>query len=355
MQRLFIHCGLHKTGTTAIQIAFAARRATKPSEGDIFYPKAGCPLGASGHHNIAWQSTGDWRFEPNGGTLDTLKAEIGSAGGDVLISSEDFESILCRDDLIRIISEFAKAVGRQPVFIVYLRNQLAYADSLYRTLVRHGFNEEFGQFAERAAAHGHVALCDWVFHFDYARALSRLSRCENAVTVVRSYDALGTTSAVVDLAQVVGLETIAIQNRAVDNRAAAKPALADSLRHFCANRWRRPTTILEDAVIEMLVGSARGLPIAAGAGIADKFAVAFSGANHALCENFGIAPHGLRSGAPGFDAAPLLMERVFSERTVTMIAALASSNPSNHFGHLDFDGGPAAWWREPSVCTPMAA
>jgi len=350
MQRLFIHCGLHKTGTTAIQTAFAARRAKGPSEGDIFYPEAGCPPGAFGHHNIAWQITGDWRFDPSGGTLATLKAEIGSAGGDVLISSEDFESVFCRDDRIQIIVEFAKAIRRQPVFVVYLRNQLAYVDSLYHTLVRHGFDEEFRSFAERAAVHGRVELCDWVFHFDYARAVTSLIRGGNAAIIARSYDALGTASAVVDFAQAIGLDPIAIQNRVADNRAAARPAFTDSLKSFCANKLRRPTTPLEDVAIETLVASAGDLPLAAGTVIAEKFATAFTGTNGVLCRHFGIAPHGLDFGTPGFAVAPLLMERVFSNRTVHMIAAMTSSTMSEHAFHIGFDSGPAAWWKEAPVC-----
>jgi hypothetical protein len=74
MPRLYVHCGLHKTGTTALQDFLAAQAATLARAG-VLYPRAGRPGVAGGQHNIAWRLAGDRRFDPAWGDLDALAAD----------------------------------------------------------------------------------------------------------------------------------------------------------------------------------------------------------------------------------------------------------------------------------------
>jgi hypothetical protein len=87
--KFYIHCGLHKTGTTALQ-AFLRQNTEKLRDAGVLYPYAGCPDSCpAGHHNIAWQLSRDRRYNRGYGGMDALAKEIGDFGGDILLSSED--------------------------------------------------------------------------------------------------------------------------------------------------------------------------------------------------------------------------------------------------------------------------
>src|SRR5207248_9700162 len=93
-RRVLLHVGLHKTGTTALQL-FLSNSAEHLQAQGVVYPRSGRPPeSTAGHHNIAWQLAGDRRFRSSAGTLDDVASEIASWPGDAILSSEDFESIL---------------------------------------------------------------------------------------------------------------------------------------------------------------------------------------------------------------------------------------------------------------------
>lgn len=59
----FVHIGTHKTGTTSLQVALN-RHCTELDGQYYLYPRTGRPtMAPDGHHNIAWEIAGDWRFQ----------------------------------------------------------------------------------------------------------------------------------------------------------------------------------------------------------------------------------------------------------------------------------------------------
>jgi hypothetical protein len=105
-RRLFIHCGLHKTGTKALQI-FLRNNTKRLRDAGILYPYAGClDSVASGHHNIAWQIARDRRFDKALGDIGALAKEIGNFSGDILLSSEDFEGALGRPEAFAPLMQY---------------------------------------------------------------------------------------------------------------------------------------------------------------------------------------------------------------------------------------------------------
>src|ERR1044072_876913 len=97
MRRCFLHLGTHKTGTTSLQ-ALLNESYLKLRELGYLYPRAGRPPEVPfGHHNIAWEISGDRGFRAENGGIEDLLAEIKGVPHDVIISSEDFECSLGRD------------------------------------------------------------------------------------------------------------------------------------------------------------------------------------------------------------------------------------------------------------------
>lgn len=90
-QKLYVHIGLHKTGSTLIQNFCTENRNLLASQG-ICYPQSAAKW--NGHHLLAW-SFGIKHpnySEADGSTEELTKAIREEAdGSDILISSEDFE------------------------------------------------------------------------------------------------------------------------------------------------------------------------------------------------------------------------------------------------------------------------
>ncbi|HTQ71531.1 MAG TPA: hypothetical protein VMH92_08570 [Acidocella sp.] len=199
---LFIHAGLHKTGTTALQESLARHRETLAGRG-ILYPLAGCPGEAPGQHNLAWQVTRDRRFHSAYGTVDDVAEEIAAHGGDAVISSEDFESVLDRPDLLDRLARHPRLKGYQVVLVIYLREQSSYFKSLFFQLTRDGLTEEVDRLADIVCETGSLRLREWTFLFDYGRAVARLSRWKNGKFILRNYHSLAGGSSVSDFLGVV--------------------------------------------------------------------------------------------------------------------------------------------------------
>ena len=81
-----------------------------------------------GHHNIAWQIMRDRRFMRTVGTIDDLASEVAHFDGDVILSSEDFELIIDCPDRFAPLRLHPALRDREFTFVVYVRNQVAYAE-----------------------------------------------------------------------------------------------------------------------------------------------------------------------------------------------------------------------------------
>lgn len=131
MSKVFLHIGLHKTGTTAIQTTLFENREVLAEQG-YRVPVSGVPAAAPlGHHELAWAQ------DRNGELLERwqdLRKE----------TAEDETSswILTSEELCVLKAEHIASVRRllndhDVTVIVYLRNQVDLVESLYRTEVLH--------------------------------------------------------------------------------------------------------------------------------------------------------------------------------------------------------------------------
>ncbi len=231
---LFIHAGLHKTGTTALQESLARHRQTLAGRG-ILYPVAGCPGEAPGQHNLAWQVTRDRRFHSAYGTVDDVAEEIAAHGGDAIISSEDFESVLDRPDLLDRLALHPRLKGHRVVLVIYLREQSSYFKSLFLQLTRNGLTEEVGRLADIVCETGSLRLHEWNFLFDYGRAVSRLSKWQNGTFILRNYHVLAGGSSVSDFLSVVCPGLVLPEDEAAERVNAARD-LSEALLDFYEGR-----------------------------------------------------------------------------------------------------------------------
>jgi hypothetical protein len=163
MRTCVVHIGTHKTGTTSLQMA-SSRHSADLQRHNYLYPRTGRPPGAAdGHHHIARELSGDRRFRPEYGAAADLLAEVRDSYQDVILSSEDFEcSVLdpCGfEAFVRLLraNHFAIRV------IVYLRNQVDYAQSLYQTMLPFGVPDSFGAFLGKILEDGRFCWQEWVF------------------------------------------------------------------------------------------------------------------------------------------------------------------------------------------------
>jgi hypothetical protein len=135
-RRLIVHAGLHKTGATSIQNFFTAHTAEIEQKG-FLYPQS-CRCGTSGHHNLAWQLAGDRRFDPGHGSVDSITEEITAFAGDAIISSEDLEGSLGASKRLMALIEHAAFRKHAIIFLIYLRDQVSYAESLLLEMIKRG-------------------------------------------------------------------------------------------------------------------------------------------------------------------------------------------------------------------------
>ena len=127
---VYVHIGLHKTGTSSIQ---AFLRKNKPAllERGYLYPRTGWTAG--GHHNLAYELLGRKRFSEAPGRLADLEAEIATAPNAIL-SSEEFEFLELAE-----VRRLKAALGeREARIVVYLRRQDALIASTYAQQVKMG-------------------------------------------------------------------------------------------------------------------------------------------------------------------------------------------------------------------------
>jgi hypothetical protein len=194
-RRLFLHAGTHKTGTTSLQAMMAQNRRRLEKSG-VLYPEAGRRATPEhgemdGHHNIAWEMTGDERFDEQSGTFAQLLDEISGRKQHVaVVSSEDFEYLHRRPEALAAMASGIRAIDYAPVAVLYLRSQADYAQSLYAELAGyHGLAVSFDAFLDRVAEQGSFEFRGWTFAFDY-EALTRpfADALGKRSLVVRAYE-----------------------------------------------------------------------------------------------------------------------------------------------------------------------
>jgi hypothetical protein len=147
----FLHAGTHRSGTTYLQSFLQSNEYALASKG-LYVPSAG-RVSPCGHHNIAWEFTGDVRFDPNQGTFTDLLAELSSVGPlRACVSSEDLEYLYLNPSALRTLRSRLNESGYAVKVLFYLRPQAEYAESVYAETVRHGFSLDFWEFLTRFAS-----------------------------------------------------------------------------------------------------------------------------------------------------------------------------------------------------------
>lgn len=127
---VYLHIGLHKTGTSSLQAWLKKNKPALQRLGYL-YPRTGWTSG--GHHNLAYELLGRKRFSEAPGRLAELEAEIASSPNAIL-SSEEFEFLELSD-----VRRLKAALGeREARIVVYLRRQDALVASSYAQQVKMG-------------------------------------------------------------------------------------------------------------------------------------------------------------------------------------------------------------------------
>ena len=292
---VYVHCGLHKTGTSAIQAAFHQNRPRLREHG-LLYPATGDEH--PGHHNLAWEIAGDRRFNPAALTIADAVAQAADFDGDALLSSEDFESFLDRPQALAPLVQPLRAAGRQVTLVVYFRGRRSYAHSLYAQLLRHGYAATFDEFSAEIRANGTLRYQEWVFQFAYRRVRAALAAYHDVRLVQRRYEAAARSGSVlVDLLPLLGLPAGFVAEPAREFRNE-REATAVTLARFVANRGDRAATEPEHETIDRLLRESEtlGMPplarlysAATATAIAALAAAPSAQAERALLTRWGLA------------------------------------------------------------------
>jgi hypothetical protein len=247
MATLYVHCGLHKTGTTALQRVLASHDENLAG-GGFYVPKAGRFGPATGHHNLAWELTRDRRYDPRRGGLAALRTELLEVAGDVIVSSEDFESLLHRPAALAPLVKLAQDTGRTVTWVVYLREQVAYLGALYLQCLKAGFGEEYSSFVHEVLSRRAIQRWEWTFQFDYGGVLEHLSALETCGVLVRSYHELVGGSTVSDFFSALNIPLDLAPSDALSLRTHERNALNVSLQsssgtacNVTCPRWKSPS------------------------------------------------------------------------------------------------------------------
>jgi hypothetical protein len=233
MRKCFLHVGTHKTATTSIQ-HFLDSHPQQLARSGYLYPRVGRPEEASaGHHNIAWEISGDRRFRPDYGDGAALIREIADTNHTIIISSEDFECSAHHAERFGKFIGSIQQLGFRVHLIVYVRNQIDYAESLYCTLLQFGFTRPFSVFCDEILATGVIRWREWIFPFRYDDFIAKLASL--ADVVVRSYDRPAQGSPISDFLAAVGIGESSMFSEELPHENQ-RPDLSESVRHYWHNR-----------------------------------------------------------------------------------------------------------------------
>ncbi len=171
----------------------------------ILYPLAGIPSdGNFSQHNLAWELARDRRFDPLHGDIDAAFKEFSGHPGRVVISSEDFESILLRPEVWAPFVSRATELGFRVAFVVYARPVAEQLESVYLEILRAGLNVDFSSFSREVMETGKYECSEWVFCFDVAAIARSMATVGNSSLVFRNYANLVGGSTISDFGALLG-------------------------------------------------------------------------------------------------------------------------------------------------------
>ena len=152
MKKVFLHIGLHKTGSTTIQ-AFLHQNCNELGNFGYLYPKTGVMPEGKAHHNLVWLLKNDTRANLSFGTWKELYEEIETTNFDnIIITSEDFGS--SNKTTINTINSLKTELQSYEVkIIVYIRRQDRRLESQYTQHIKQGtYNGNILSFCRKRKA-----------------------------------------------------------------------------------------------------------------------------------------------------------------------------------------------------------
>ena len=138
MKKLYIHCGTHKTGTTAIQ-KFLHQNRKSLEKNNIEY----CNIGYTknypwNNHNIAWELCGDFRYDKNIPSVKEFINYLENKNENIILSSEDFQFNDIKNNYYKSFVNEINKKGYEIKVILYLRNQYDYLKGIYQIMLMIG-------------------------------------------------------------------------------------------------------------------------------------------------------------------------------------------------------------------------
>ncbi len=184
-----MHIGLHKTGSTFMQ-SIASRNQMRLIASDLYFRRQ---TGYPAHHDQAWRLL---RGDFSG--VDKMVQEATVTGArDLLISSEDLESLLFRPDLAAALAARLREAGYDHVaFAMFLRNPAESFWSLYAEISKHIYIDPIAMFCD-AMRLGYVYVERpssiyvkppyWYFSFDHEQNVARFHEAMSATAGANRY------------------------------------------------------------------------------------------------------------------------------------------------------------------------
>lgn len=197
---IIVHCGLHKTGTTAIQQGIV-NHFDPCMDAGIYLYNGNTKFAA--HHGLAAQLS---RYPAQSHEmLENLVQDIRTHNQPkTFISSEDFQCILTSPYTMRMFIDALQRSGADKVtFLIYLRNPIPYLTSMYITLLFFRHNVPFSDYFEAIMDTGYYRYRKWKLHFDYQEIAESLDAM-NVDFAFRDYHQLKDGNAVSDVLAFLG-------------------------------------------------------------------------------------------------------------------------------------------------------
>ena len=319
-RRLFIHCGLHKTGSTAVQRALPGL-AVKLEDSGLYLPRT-FSKNRGAHHGLFFAIKGPNAFRRQRQKFQSLIEEMRAFdGNDFCISSEDFETYLARPRVLRRLLSICPELSARPVFVIYLRHQIDYFESLYLQLLRHGYSKSVAHTLDEIMATGVLAWRKWVYHFDYAAMVASLKETTPDI-VLRNYYELEGGSSISDFLTV--LERPELIEAEKSGLRANQARVEKNVRRFVVNQMGEAVSQIAEGLDELIDGRRPRLSYDERQKVADRFEEG----------NTWIASkYGFELNAFGVSRAPAagtpLMDKIFDDATTDAIAQLQKMNETS--------------------------
>ncbi len=157
----------------------------------MLIPRNGRPKpGSGGHHNLAWELSGDPRYDPQFGSWREVLAEIAASKMPaVCISSEDLGLLYQKPDALCDLRKQLNSLGYQVRIVIYLRPQADCVESAYAEMARHQVPFSFRQYLEGSIpSDPRKPPGPRAYPFDYRKLLAPFERAfGQEALVVRAY------------------------------------------------------------------------------------------------------------------------------------------------------------------------